>query len=155
VTWHNAMQMQTITNTNFCPYNMYYYGAHLFRLALLSCITMAHNIFRLLSIVISYIVVYSAYIRFIHVLMYVYSCNYFFVFYCNHADCAVHVFNIVELEVHKSTMYVNCTCYNILKYLHSVYIIIYLIVFKCILLIFHYYIYCVVVNVSILKYKIM
>jgi len=75
-----SYEMQTTTNTNFCPYNMYYYGAHLFRLALLSCITMEHNIFRLLSVVISYIV-YSIYIHFIlHVLMLGYSCN-FFVFW--------------------------------------------------------------------------
>ena len=80
---------------------------------------------------------------------------------CNCVDCVVHVFNFVELEVHKSKMYVDYMCYchnklyNILKNLYCVYIIIYLIVFKHILLIFHYYIYCVVVNVSILKYKIM
>jgi len=85
----------------------------------------------------------------------------FLFFDCNHADCVVHVFNFVELEVHKSTMYVDYMCYhhnelyNILKNLYCVYIIIYLIVFKHILLINHYYIYCVVVNVSILKYKIM
>jgi len=30
---------------------------------------------------------------------------------CSHAACAVHMLNIVGLEVHKSTMYVNCMCY--------------------------------------------
>jgi len=80
--------MQIITTMNFCPYYMYYYGAQ-------------HFYGWLLSIVISYCI---KHLHMLHKHTNVYinacSCNIFLFSDCNRAACAVHIFNIVELEVH-------------------------------------------------------